>query len=231
MSLMGELTFFLGLQIKQTRNGIFLSQTKYALELLKKFDMQDCKSISTPMASALSIYKDETGIEVDGKRYRGMIGSLLYLTTSRPDIMFSVYMCARYQAFPKESHLKIVKRIFRYVSGTTNFGLWYPKGSPCYLVGFSDSNFVGCKSDRKSTSGTCHLFGNCLISWHSKKQHSVALSTAEAEYVATRSCCSQILWIKQQLLDHDLKLGCVPIKCDNTSAINLTKKPHVTFKG
>jgi len=190
MSLMGKLTFFLDLQIKQTYDGIFLSQTKYALELLKKFDMQDCKSISTPMASALSIDNYETSIEVDCKRYRGMIGSLLYLTASRPDIMFSVCMCARYQAFPKESHLKIVKRIFRYISGTTNFGLWYPKGSSCYLVGFSDSDFAGCKSDRKSTSGTCHLFGNCLISWHSKKQHSVAFSTAEAEYVAAGSCCS-----------------------------------------
>jgi hypothetical protein len=139
--------------------------------------------------------------------------------------MFNVCMCARYQAFPKESHLKIAKIIFRYVSVTANFGLWYPKGSHCYLVGFSDSNFASCKSDRKSTSGTCHLFGNCLISWHSKKQHRVALSTAEAEYVASGSCCSQILWIKQQLLDYDLKLGCVPIKCDNTSSINLTKNP------
>jgi len=154
-----------------------------------------------------------------------MIGSLLYLTASRPDIMFSVCMCARYQAFPKESNLKIVKRIFRYISGTTNFGLWYPKGSSCHLVGFSDSDFVGCKSDRKSTSGTCHFFGNCLTSWHSKKKHSVALSTVEAEYVAVGSCCSQILWVKQQLLDYDLKLGCVPIKCDNTSAINLYKNP------
>ena len=89
----------------------------------------------------------------------------------------------------------------------------------------SDSDFSGCKSDTKSTTGTCHLFGNCLISWHNKKQHSVALSTAEAEYVAAGSCCSQILWIKQQLLDYDLKLGCVPIKCDNTIAINLTKNP------
>jgi len=100
MSLMGEITFFLGLQINQTRDGIFFSLSKYALELLKKFDMQDCNSISTPMASALSIDKDESGIKVYGKRYRGMIGSLLYLTASRPDIMFSVYMCARYQAFP-----------------------------------------------------------------------------------------------------------------------------------
>ena len=139
--------------------------------------------------------------------------------------MFSVCMCARYQAFPKESHLNIVKRIFWYISGTTNFGLWYPKGSSCYLVGFSDSDFAGCKSHKKSTSGTCHLFGNCSISWHGKKQHSVSLSTTKAEYVAVESFCSQILWIKQQLLDYELKLGCVPIKCDITSAINLTKNP------
>jgi len=152
-----------------------------------------------------------------------MIGSLLYLTAGRPDIMFSVCMCARYQAFPKESHLKIVKIIFRYISGTTNFRFWYPKGSSSCLVRFSDSDFAGCKLDRKSTSDTCHLFGNCLISWHSKKQRSVVLSTDEAEYVAAGSCCSQILWIKQQLLDYDLKLGCVRIKCDNTSAINLKK--------
>jgi len=99
------------------------------------------------------------------------------------------------------------------------------KGKSLLFSWVSDSDFSGCKSDTKSTTGTCHLFGNCLISWHNKKQHSVALSTAEAEYVAAGSCCSQILWIKQQLLDYDLKLGCVPIKCDNTIAINLTKNP------
>jgi len=120
MSLMGELTYFLGLQIKKTRESIFLSQIKYALELLKKFDMQDCKWIRTPMESTLSIDKDESGIEVDGKRYRGMIRSLLYLTASRPDIMFSACMCARYQAFPNESHLKIVKRILKW-----NYKFWF----------------------------------------------------------------------------------------------------------
>jgi len=144
-----------------------------------------------------SIDKDEFDIDVDIKRYRGMIGSLLYLTASRPNIMFSVCICSRYQASPKESHLKIVKRILRYLSRTTHFGLWYPKGGSCCLVGFLDSDFAGCKSDRKRTSGTCHLFGNCLISWHSKKQHSVALSSTEDEYMAVGSCFSQILWFKQ----------------------------------
>ena len=185
MSLMRELTFFHGLQIKQGEEGTFFSQTKYALKLLKKFDMQDCKPISTPMASALSIDMDGFGIDVDCKRYRGMIRSFLYLITSKPDIMFSVYMCARHEAYLKECHFKIVKRILRYLSGTTHFGLLYPNGGSCCLVGFSDSDFTGCKTDRKTTSGTCHLFRNYLILWHNKKQHSVPLSTNEAEYVAT----------------------------------------------
>jgi hypothetical protein len=120
--------------------------------------MQDCKSISTPMASAVLIEKNEFGIDVDNKSYQSMIGSLLYLTISRPDIHFRVCMYARYQASPKESHLTTVKRILRYLRGTTHFGLLYPKGGSCCLLGFSDSDFAGCNSDRKSTSGTCHLF-------------------------------------------------------------------------
>ncbi|KAK2382297.1 putative mitochondrial protein [Trifolium repens] len=225
MSMMGELTYFLGLQIKQLDEGTFIYQTKYCLELLKKFEMTDSKHMDTSMASTCALSKDEEGKDVEITKYRGIIGSLLYLTASRPDIMFSVCMCARYQSCPKESHLKAVKRILKYLKGTSNFGLWYSKGNDCSLVGYSDSDFAGCKLDRKSTSGTCHLFCNCLVSWHSKKQVSVALSTAEAEYVAAGSCCSQILWLKQQLLDYDLKLQRVPILCDNTSGINLTKNP------
>ncbi|WJX12869.1 hypothetical protein P8452_03321 [Trifolium repens] len=182
MSMMGELTYFLGLQIKQLEEGTFIYQTKYCLELLKKFGMTDSKIMETPMASTCALSKDEEGKDVEITKYRGIIGSLLYLTASRPDIMFSVCMCARYQSCPKESLLKAVKRILKYLKGTSNFGL--------------------CK-----------------------KQVSVALSTAEAEYVAAGSCCSQILWLKQQLLDYDLKLQRVPILCDNTSAINLTKNP------
>ena len=139
--------------------------------------------------------------------------------------MFSVCMCARYQACPKESHLSAVKRIMRYLIGTCTMGLWYPKGASSSLIGYSDSDFAGCKLDRKSTSGTCHLLGNSLISWHSKKQVSVALSTAEAEYVAAGSCYAQILWLKQQLEDYGIHLHNIPLKCDNTSAINLTKNP------
>jgi len=120
--------------------------------------------------------------------------------------MFSVCMCARYQANPKESHLSAVKRIMRYLLGTINLGLWYPKNSFYNLIGYSDSNFFGCKTDRKSTSGTCHFIGSALVSWHSKKQNSVALSATEAEYIFAGSCCAQILWMKQQLSDYGLIL-------------------------
>ncbi|KAK2390489.1 putative mitochondrial protein [Trifolium repens] len=164
MSMMGELTYFLGLQIKKLEEGTFIYQTKYCLELLKKFGMTDSKHMETPMASTCALSKDEEGKDVEITKYRGIIGSLLYLTASRPDIMFSVCMCARYQSSPKESHLKAVKRILKYLKGTSNFGLWYSKGNDCSLVGYSDSDFAGCKLDRKSTSGTCHLFCNSLVS-------------------------------------------------------------------
>ena len=149
------------------------------------------------MSSSTKLDKDERGKSVDIKLYRSMIGSLLYLTASRPDILFSVCLCARFQSNPKESHLVAVKRIFRYLLDTPTLGLWYPKGSTFDLIGYSDADFAGCKVDRKSTSGTCQFLGNMLVSWFSKKQNSVALSTAEAEYIAAGNCCAQILWIKQ----------------------------------
>jgi len=166
---------------------------------------------------------DAAGKCVYQTKYRGLIGSSLYLTSSRPDIMFAVCLCARYQANPKESHFKAAKRILKYLKGTSSVGLWYPSHSPIHLIGYSDSDFAGCKQDRKSTSGTCHLLGSSLISWHSKKQACVALSTAEAEYIAVGSCCAQILWLKHQLADFGLQISKVPLVCDNTSAINLTK--------
>ena len=154
--------------------------------------------------------------------YRGMISSLLYLTVSRLDIMFNVYLYARFQSCPKESHL-LVKRIFRYLSGTIDIGLWYPRGTHIDLTCYSDADFAGHKVNRKSTSGTCHFLGHSLVSWFSKKQNSVALSTTEAEYIAAGSCCAQALWMKQTLRDYGINLEQIPIKCDTTSAINLSK--------
>ena len=159
------------------------------------------------------------------KQYRGMIGSLLYLSSSRPDIMFSVCMCAGFQSNPKQSHLSAVKGIIIYLLGTINLGLWYPKKSTCNLIIYSDLDFAESKTDRKSSSGNCQFVGSALVSWHNKNQNSVALSTTEAEYISAGSCCAQILWMKQQLSNYGIILDHLPIKCDNTSAINLSKNP------
>jgi hypothetical protein len=131
-----------------------------------------------------------------------MIGSLLYLCASRLDIMLSVCMCTRFQANPKKVHLRVVKIIMRYLGYTPMFGLWYRKGSTFDLIGYSDADYAGCKIDRKSTSGTCQFLGRSLVSWASKKQNSVALSTAEAEYIAARHCCAQLLWMRQTPRDY-----------------------------
>ncbi|XP_070010834.1 secreted RxLR effector protein 161-like [Nicotiana sylvestris] len=196
---MGELTFFLGLQIQKIEEGTFICQTKYTKELIQKFGMNNAKSIGTPMSPATNLDKDEQGTPVDETKYRRMIGLLLYLTASRPDIMFSVCKCTRFQSAPQESHLTAIKRIIRYLIVTVSHGLWYPRSNSFKLEGFSDADLAGDKEDRKSTSGTCQLLGKALISWNSKKQASVALSTTKAEYIAIGQCCAQLLWMSHQL--------------------------------
>ncbi|GKC87520.1 retrovirus-related pol polyprotein from transposon TNT 1-94 [Tanacetum coccineum] len=186
MSMMGELNFFLGLQIKQLEDGIFFNQSKYVKEMLKKFGLENAKPIKTPMSSETKLTRDEEGEPIDNTKYRGMIGSLLYLTASRPDIMFSVCLCARFQEAPKTSHLEAVKRIFRYIKGTSHLGLWYPKGTGLETIVYADSDHAGDYVDRKSTSGVCTFVGCCLTSWMSKKQTALAISTTEAEYVSAR---------------------------------------------
>ncbi|XP_072077812.1 uncharacterized protein [Arachis hypogaea] len=225
MSMMGELNFFLGLQIKQTAEGIFIRQEKYAKELVKKFGLDCAKPMGTPMHPNIKLDKDEHGRDVDETRYRGMIGSLMYLTSSRPDIIQSVGVCSRFQSKAKESHLSAVKRIIRYVLGTTNYGLWFPKTDSFQLVGFCDTDFAGDRIDRRSTSGMCCFLGKFLIVWSSKKQATVALSTAKAEYIAASSCCSQLLWLKTQLADYKLNVSNILLFCDNMSAINISKNP------
>src|SRR6187455_454199 len=225
MSMMGELKYFLGFQVKQLKDGTFISQTKYTQDLLKRFGMKDAKPIKTPMGTNGHLDLDTGGKSVDQKVYRSMIGSLLYLCASRPDIMLSVCMCARFQSDPKESHLTAVKRILRYLAYTPKFGLWYPRGSTFDWIGYSDADWAGCKINRKSTSGTCQFLGRSLVSWASKKQNSVALSTAEAEYIAAGHCCAQLLWMRQTLRDYGYKLTKVPLLCDNESAIKMADNP------
>jgi hypothetical protein len=193
MSMMRVLTFFLGFQIKQAKEGTFISQTKYTRDILKKFGMNKAKPIKTPMGTNGHLDLDLGGTSVDQKVYRFVIGSLLYLCASRLDIMLSVCMCTKFLAAPKDCRLRAVKRIMRYLVLTPNLGLWYSRGSYFELIGYSDADYAGCKVDRKSTSGTCQFLRRSLVSWYSKKQNSIALSTAEAEYVTVGSCCAQLL--------------------------------------
>ena len=193
MSLLGVLNFFLGLQISQLDNGIFISHSKYIKEMLKKFIMEYCKPVSTPMIIDYKLSKDDESKEVDQRLYKSMIGILLYVAASRPDVMQVVGQVERFQTTPKEAHVLEVKRIFRYLKGTTEFGLWYPKGNKLTLVCYTDADWEGNIDDGKSTSGEAFYFGEVLVSWLSKNKPSVSLSTVEAKYIAATTCCTQVL--------------------------------------
>ncbi|GJW97550.1 putative ribonuclease H-like domain-containing protein [Tanacetum coccineum] len=203
MSSMGKLTFFLGLQVKQKDDGIFIGQDKYVADILKKFDFATVKTTSNPIETNKALLKDEEAEDVDVHLYRSMIRSLMYNshnhTSSRPDIMFVVCTCARYQVNSKVSHLHAVKRIFRYLKGQPKLGHWYPKDSPFDLVAYTDSDYAGASLDRKSTIG--------------------------AEYIAASNCCGQVLWIQNQLLDYGYKFMQTEIHIDNESTICIVKNP------
>ena len=161
--------------------------------MMKKFGMEDCKLVSMPMITSCKLSKDDESKEVDQKLYRSMIGSLLYVTTSRPNVMQAVGLVARFQANPKEARVLAIKRIFRYLKGTIEFGLWYLKGNELTLVVYTNANYAGSIDDRKSTSGEALYLGDCLVSWSRKKQPSVSLSTTKAEYIAIAACCTQVI--------------------------------------
>nr|GEU54951.1 hypothetical protein [Tanacetum cinerariifolium] len=194
-------------------------------EMLKKFGLEDSKPMKTPMSTETKLTRDEEGEFVDNTKYRGMIGSLLYLTTSRSDIMFSVCLCARFQEDPKTSHLEAVKRIFRYIKGTIHLGLWYSKGSNIETIVYADLDHVGDYVDHKSTSDVCTFMKCCLTSWFLKKQTALAISITKVEYVSARKACQQALWMKQALIDYGVRLDDIPIMCDNKGAIDLSKNP------
>ncbi|GKA91985.1 hypothetical protein Tco_0813910 [Tanacetum coccineum] len=177
------------------------------------------------MVEQAKLKLDLVGKPVDHTDYRSMIGSLMYLTSSRPDIMFATYMCARYQENPNEHHVSAVKRVFRYLKGTINLGLWYPKDSGFDLTAYSDADHAGCHLDRKSKSRNVQFLGDKLVCWSSKKQNCVSMSTAESEYVVVSGCCAQVLWMRTQLTDYGFFYDKVPIYCDSQSAIAISCNP------
>ncbi|GJX88827.1 retrovirus-related pol polyprotein from transposon TNT 1-94 [Tanacetum coccineum] len=221
MSMMGQMSFFLGLQVSQSPGGIFINQAKYALETLKKYGMDLSNPVDTPMVDRLKLDEDLMGIPVDQTRFRGMVGSLMYLTASRPDLVFAICMCARYQAKPTKKHFEAIKRVFRYLKGTINMGLWYPKDNAISLTAYADADHAGCQIQERKFSGSAQFLGDRLVSWSSKKQRSMAISTTEAEYIAMSGCCAQILWMRSQLKDYGFDFNKIPLYCDNKSAIAL----------
>ena len=200
MSMIGELTYFLVLQVKQTDSRIYINQAKYAKNLVKRFGLDNAAHSRTPMVANAKLTNNPSGESVDVTLYKSMIGCLLYLTACYIcwllvglNIAFSIGVCSRFQYNPKVSHLNTVKRIIKYVGETCDYGLFYSKESNLSLAGFSDFDWVGNADDRKSTTGGCFYVGANLVTWMSKKQNSVSLSTVEAEYIAAGSCCSELL--------------------------------------
>ncbi|GJV88240.1 retrovirus-related pol polyprotein from transposon TNT 1-94 [Tanacetum coccineum] len=193
---------------------------------LKKalYGLKQAPRACTPMATE-RLDADLQGTPTDQTTYHRMIGGLMYLTASRPDIAFATFVCARYQARPTVKHLKEVKRIFRYLRQSYNMGLWYPKDSGFELIAYSDADHAGCKDDCKSTSGGLQFLGGKLVSWSSKKQDCTAMSTAEAEYVSLSACCAQVIWMRTQLLDYGYKYNRIPMYCDSKSAIAISCNP------
>eukprot|EP00253_Pinus_taeda_P011834 PITA_11834 len=223
MTDLGLLRYFLGIEMKQTKNGIFISQAKYVVEILERFKMQNNKSAPTPTVIGLKLSKEDCSSNVNPTLYKSMIGSLMYLTATRPDIMYAISLVSRFIETPKETHWQAAKRIQRYVNGTKQYGILYIATSDFWLVGYT--NDWACSfDDRKSTSRYVFHLGSRTISWASKKQPIVSLSTTKAEYVTATTVVCQAVWMRRMLRDlrHDQE-GATTIFCDNTLAIALSK--------
>ncbi|GJV06035.1 retrovirus-related pol polyprotein from transposon TNT 1-94 [Tanacetum coccineum] len=199
MPMMGQMYFFLGLQVSQNPGGIFINQSKFTLEILKKFGMDSCDPVDTPMEDRLKLDEDPLWIPVDQTRFRSMVDSLMYITANRLDLIFTICMCARYQKSPTKKHLEALKQVFRYLKGTINWGLWYPKDTTMALTAYADADHA--------------------VSWSSKKWKSTTISTTEAEYIAMSGCCAQILWMRSQLSDYGFAFNKIPLYYDNRKQV------------
>ena len=226
MSDMGLLRHFLGMEIYQEEETIFICQKIYAEKILKKFNMLGCNPVSTPLIMGEKLKKEDGGKAADVTYYRSLIGNLLYLTATRPDLMYAASLLSRFMQSPSHFHLGAAKRVLRYVQGTTDLGLSFQKNHALNLVGYCDSDLGGSLDDMKSTSGYCFSFGSAIFSWLSKKQQSVAQSSAEAEYISASVATSQAIWLRKILADlgHHQIEGTV-LYCDNKSAIAMAKNP------
>ena len=227
MSDLGEMKHFLGIEVKQCVDGIFICQRRYAKDVLARFGMEDSNAVKNPIVPGTKLRKDEGGIRVDETLFKQVVGSLMYLTVTRPDMMFSVSLISRFMARPTMAHWLAAKRILRYLKGTINLGIFYRKQeSNPELMAFTDSDYAGDLDDRRSTSGFVFKLGAGAISRASKKQPIVALSTTEAEYIAAALCACQCVWLRRVLekIEVEAKTA-TTIMCDNSSTIQLSKNP------
>ncbi|XP_050217411.1 uncharacterized mitochondrial protein AtMg00810-like [Mercurialis annua] len=223
---LGQLTYFLGLEVHHRPQGIFLNQHKYIQDLVNLARLKDATSVETPMEINVKYRRDEGEILEDPTLYRKLVGSLIYLTITRPYISYVVHTVSKFMQAPQHLHLSAVRRIIRYVLGTPSRGLLFPRGSSLQLQAYTDADWAGCPDTRKSTTGWCMFLGDALISWKCKKQDSISKSSTEAEYRAMSAACSEVIWLRGLLT----KLGIpqvqpTPLHGDNTSAIQIAANP------
>lgn len=226
MTDLGDMKYFLGLEVHQSMDGIFICQQKYAQEILKKFKMQDSKPVPTPLVLNAKLSKEDGDEMADARSYRSLIGSLLYLTATRSDLMYSASLLSRFMQQPSQTHFAAAKRVLRYLKGTTQLGIWFRSTKNGSLNGFVDSDWAGSIDDMKSTTGYCFSLGSGMFSWVSRKQEVVAQSTAEAEYVAAAAAANQAIWLRKILKDLGVEQHeATEIRCDNKSAISIAENP------
>ncbi|KAA0051914.1 putative copia-type polyprotein [Cucumis melo var. makuwa] len=222
----GLMSYYLGIEVKQSEEGIFISQERYTREILEKFNMMNSKPIATSIETGTKLSKHEEGDDVDPSYFKSLVGSLRYLTCTRPYILFSVGLVSRFVESPTTTHLKVTKRILRYLKGTLDYGLFYSSSKEFKLEGYCDSDWAGDTNDRKSTSGYVFFIGNTAFTWSFKKQPIVTLSTCEAEYVAAASCVCHAVWLRNLLKTVGiLQDDPTVIHVDNKSTIALAKNP------
>ncbi|KAL3749900.1 hypothetical protein ACJRO7_010945 [Eucalyptus globulus] len=226
MTDLGEMSYFLGMEVRQTQNEVFICQKKYLKEILRRFNMEECKSVSTPMGHKEKLQKEDGSAPADERVYRSLIGCLMYLTATRPDIMFPVSVLSRFLNCASELHMVAAKRVLRYLRGTLSYGIKFCRVQEFKLQGYSDSDWAGSMDDMMSTSGYCFTFGSACFSWCSKKQEIVAQSTAEAEFIAATAAVNQALWLKKLMDDlHMQQEEDIEVFVDNQATLAISQNP------
>ena len=223
---LGLARYFLGLEISRHPHGYFISQQKYTKDLISLVGLTDDKVVDTPLEINVKYGREDGAALLDPTMYRKIVGSLMYLTVTRPDIAYAVQLMSQFVSDPRQLHLSAVHRIIRYLRSTPTMGLSYFTDSPLQLQAFSDADYAGCKDTRRSTTGYCIFLGTSLLSWKSKKQATVSKSSTEAEYRAMSSTCAEIVWLCRLLSDFDINFKSpTPLFCDNESAAKIACNP------